>query len=176
VLFERDESRRYRAHVYRRDGVVLLLPGYDRKWRVPHDLAHFAVERALRMTSGVFGTIAAGGVFPNMRIVEGRARHDAARTSARVLRENSAQLGAAELLAGVVHDSVERRDRSVLVSRARGAWESVREEPFPYSPAQLSAAADALDELAARWTGPTFDVVWPQPPRDIRSTSKASSS
>jgi hypothetical protein len=35
------------ATIRRDDGVVLELPGYDRKYRVPHDLAHAATEHAL---------------------------------------------------------------------------------------------------------------------------------
>jgi hypothetical protein len=176
VVFERHEPRRYRSLVYRDDGVVLLLPGYDRKWRVPHDLAHFAVERELGLTDGVFGSIAAGGVFPNMQVVAGRKRHDARRRSDRVLRDNKKSLAIAEVLAGVVHDAVERQDRSELYQRARGAWGVLHEEPFPYSPAALIAAADTLADLTAQWTGRVLEVEWPQPPRAIRSTSRASSS
>ena len=160
VEFERCEPRGYRSFVHRDDGVVVLLPGYDRKWRVPHDLAHFAVERELRMTSGVFGSIAAGVLFPNMQVVSGRPRHDAKQRSERVMRENGPTLRDAELLAGLVHDAVERRDRRELMSRARGTWGMVHEEPFPYSLAALTAAADALEELAGQWTGPTLEVEW----------------
>jgi hypothetical protein len=176
VVFERYEPRRYRSLVYRDDGVVLLLPGYDRKWRVPHDLAHFAVESEFALTGGVFGSIAGGGVFPNMQVVAGRPRHDAGQRSDQLLRENKTSLAIAEVLAGVVHDAVERRDRGELYQRARGAWGVLREEPFPYSPAALEAAADTLAELSARWTGRTLEVEWPQPPRAMRSTSSASSS
>jgi hypothetical protein len=176
VVFERHEPRRYRSLVHRDDGVVLLLPGYDRKYRVPHDLAHFAVERELRLTGGVWGTIAAGGVFPNMQVVSGRTKHDARQRSERVIRENRHELGTAEILAGVVHDAVERGDRGELCQRARGAWGVLNEEPFPYPDEALTAAADTLEDLAARWTGRTFEVEWGQPPRAMRRTSRASSS
>jgi hypothetical protein len=161
VLFERCEPRGYRSFVHRDDGVVLLLPGFDRKWRVPHDLAHFAAERELRLTGGVFGSIAVGVVFDNMRVVSGRPRHDAKQRSERLLRENGRAIGVAEVLAGVVHEAVEHRDRSELFQRARGAWGVRHEEPFPYPDAALTAAADTLEELAARWTGPTLEVEWP---------------
>jgi hypothetical protein len=160
VVFERHEPRRYRSLVYRDDGVVLLLPGYDRKWRVPHDLAHFATERELRMTDGVFGSIAAGGVFPNMQVVSGRTRHDARQRSARLLKENTRSLGLAELLAWVVHEAVERRDRTDMVQRARGGWGIMHADPFPYPPETLTAAADALEELVAGWTGRRLEVEW----------------
>ncbi|TDV47055.1 hypothetical protein [Actinophytocola oryzae] len=176
VVFERYEPRRYRSLVYRDDGVVLVLPGYDRKWRVPHDLAHFATERELRLTDGVWGSIAAGGVFANMQVVAGRKRHDARQRSERVLKANSRSLAIAEVLAGVVHDAVEHRDRRELYQRACGAWGVLHEEPFPFPAHALTAAADTLEELAARWTGRTLEVEWGQPPRAMRRTSRASSS
>lgn len=160
MVFERYEPRHYRSFLHRDDGVVVMMPGYDRKWRVPHDLTHFAVERELRMTDGVFGSIAAGVVFPNMTVVSGRPRHDAAQRSERVARENKRALGVAEILAGVVHDAVERRDRSELFQRARGAWGVLHEESFPYPAEALTAAADALEELAGQWTGRTLEVEW----------------
>lgn len=174
--FERDELRWYRSVLHRDDGVVLLFHGYDRKWRVPHDLAHFAVEQALRLDGGVFGGIAAGALFPNMDVLSGKRRHDAKRRSERVLRDNQKSIGVAEVLAGAVHDAVEQRDRGELVARARGAWGVFSTEPFPYAPAALMTAADALDELADRWTGRTLSVKWSQPPRAMRRTSSASSS
>jgi len=59
------------ATIHRRDGVVLELPGYDRQFRVPHDLAHAVTERELGLARGVFGSIAGGGVFDNMHVTTG---------------------------------------------------------------------------------------------------------
>ena len=160
VEFERDESGWYRSVLHRDDGVVLLFHAYDRKWRVPHDLAHFAVERTLRLDGGVFGSIAAGALFPNMDVLSGKLKHDAKRKSEQVLKANAKPLGISEVLAGVVHEAVEHRDRRELVARAHGAWGVFSTEPFPYPPEALTTAADALDELAARWTGRTLTVEW----------------
>jgi hypothetical protein len=74
------------ARIHRHDGVVLLLPSYSRKWRVPHDLAHAAAERELGLGGGEFGCIAAGAVFDNMRVAEGKPRHDAKARSTRILK------------------------------------------------------------------------------------------
>ncbi|MDQ2846656.1 MAG: hypothetical protein M3Y77_09975, partial [Actinomycetota bacterium] len=53
------------------------MPPSDRKFRVPHDLAHVAVERDLGQADGVSGTVMAGGLFDKPRIVAGgRRRHD----------------------------------------------------------------------------------------------------
>lgn len=163
VDFERDESGWYRSALHRDDGVVLLLHGYDRKWRVPHDLAHFATESALRLAGGVFGSIAAGAMFDNMNVLSGKLKHDAKRRSEQVLKANEKSLGLSEVLAGVVHEAVEHGDRSELVARAHGAWGVHNTEPFPYPPEALTAAADELEELAGRWTGSTLTVEWVSP-------------
>jgi len=64
--------------IYRGGGVVVELPSYSRKHRVPHDLAHAVAEREFGLAGGVFGSIAAGAMFDNMRMPAGRPRHDAA--------------------------------------------------------------------------------------------------
>lgn len=71
------------------DGVVVWLPSYSRKWRVPHDVAHAVTERELGLAQGVFGSIASVAVFDNMQVVSGRPRHDARAVSARILRSNA---------------------------------------------------------------------------------------
>jgi len=45
ITFTRALSGSTLATIRRGDGVVLELPGYDRKYRVPHDLAHAVTER-----------------------------------------------------------------------------------------------------------------------------------
>jgi hypothetical protein len=82
------------ATIQRRDGVVVELPGYDRKFRVPHDLAHAVTERGLGLSRGVFGSIAGGGMVGNMRVLTGRPRHDAAERSRRPGTARTARLAA----------------------------------------------------------------------------------
>src|SRR6185436_8690741 len=124
VVFVRGPTGSTVATVHRAVGVSLLLPGYDRKHRVPHDLAHYATERALEMPGGVFGAIAAGGVFENMRVVGGKPRHDAAARSKRLLDAHRQTLGMAELLAGVVHRAIEDGTPEQTTMLVRGAWQS----------------------------------------------------
>lgn len=64
---------------------MVELPSYSRTHRVPHDLAHAVAEREFGRADGVFGSIAAGAVFDNMRVIAGRPRHDAAARGRRVL-------------------------------------------------------------------------------------------
>jgi hypothetical protein len=63
VEFRRGEGWEYSVQIHRPDGVVVSLPGAGGRWPVPHDLAHFATERALRMPGGVFGSAASGAMF-----------------------------------------------------------------------------------------------------------------
>jgi hypothetical protein len=149
ITFARVESGSTVATIRRGDGVVLELPGYDKKYRVPHDLAHAVTERELGMAGGVFGSIAGGGVFSNMRVLAGRERPDAADRSSRLLAANKAELGVAEVLAGVVHDAVEDGRTATAVADARRVWGILSAEPFPWTESRLTAAIEQLTRLAA---------------------------
>ncbi|HET9142265.1 hypothetical protein [Actinophytocola sp.] len=152
-MFTKGAGRDYWCHVHRPDGAVVFVPSFDRKHRVPHDLAHVATESALGIEDGVFGSIMAGALMGDMRVVSGGRRHDARQRSEKILRANTASraLTVAEVLAAVVHDAVESGKRGDLHGWARRHWGSVRQEPFPYTAAQLAAARRLLEELAARW-------------------------
>lgn len=153
--FHRTDSRGGYAVIIRRDdGLVVRLPGYDRTWRVPHDLAHFVAEREFRLDKGVFGSIAAGAMFSNMAVVEGRPRFDAKVRSRAVLRANTAEIGLAELLVDVVHQAVEHGQRfEGALAGLRAAWGVLREGPCPLPPDALRRALTILSDLAERWQG-----------------------
>ena len=165
IVFTRQPQGECLARIYRNDGVVVLLPSYSRKWRVPHDLAHAVAERELGLSRGVFGSIASGGVFKNMRIVEGRPRHDAAARSARILRANSRDITVAEVMAGAVHDAVEYGSATDPVARAREGWGVVEARPFPWIDADFAHAVDTLSSLARRWevmgADGALELTWP---------------
>ena len=164
VTFARGARGSTLATVHRRDGVVLELQGYDRRYRVPHDLAHAVTESALGMDRGVFGSIAGGAVFASMRVVTGRPRHDAAERSRRLLAANTSTLGIAEVLAAVVHHAVEHDDASVVLDRARRSWGVFSAAPLPWTTPDLTVAITRLTCLADAFgrTG-TLDVQWPDP-------------
>ncbi|MCU7727020.1 hypothetical protein ODJ79_25105 [Actinoplanes sp. KI2] len=163
ITFARGLSGSTLATIRRGDGVVLELPGYDRRYRVPHDLAHAVTERELGMAGGVFGSIAGGGVFDNMRVVSGRPRHDAAERSKRLLAANKRSLGIAEILAGVVHDAVEH-DATSTMERLRRSWGVFSTEPLPWSAEEVAAAVAMLGELAVDFEA-TGKVVFTWPDR-----------
>lgn len=159
VTYRAESPRECSTVVRRADGVVLSLPPAGRKWRVPHDMAHAATEIALRMRDGVFGTIAAGGLFDGMRVLEGRTRHDAAARSERLLKANAASLTDAELLAWVIHDSVERHEDQPPWEAIRRVWASRHPEPPPWTQQQVAEAQELLRDLDRRWHSHARDGV-----------------
>jgi hypothetical protein len=153
VHFHRTDGRGGYAVLMRRDdGLTVRLPGYDRKWRVPHDLAHLVAEREFQMSYGVFGSIAAGAMFSNMAIVNGRQRYDTGARSRAVIKAHGAELGLAEVLAGVVHASIEQDLAPELAARRlQEAWDTMRPGPCPYQVAHLRRCIVVLSELGLRW-------------------------
>lgn len=165
IVFTRGVAGFSTATIHRNDGVVVELPSYSRTHRVPHDLAHAVAEREFGLADGVFGSIAAGAMFDNMRVVAGRPRHDAAARNRRVLAAHQRALTVAELLAGVLHDAVEHGRIRSAPAKARHDWGIVNETPLSYTDRQVLAAVEALAELAARWdglpVGGTLEFRWP---------------
>lgn len=153
VQFHRiDGNGGYAVIIRRDDGLTVRLPGYDRKFRVPHDLAHFVAERELGLAYGVFGCIAAGAMFGTMSIIEGRPRYDARARSRAVLRAHAAELGLAETLSGEVHQAIERGlDFPAAYRRVQNAWGVLRTGPCPYPAATIRRTLDVLVELGNRW-------------------------
>ncbi len=164
MVFTRIAGGECVATIYRRDGVVVQLPSYSRKHRVPHDLAHAVVERELGIAGGIFGTLAAGGLFANARVIAGRPRPDAARRSDRVLRANGPEIGVSELVSGVLQDVVEHGRTGDAAARVRQAWSVVPDLP-PYPDGRVRAAAAVLDDLGRQWQtvapGGTLEFFWP---------------
>ena len=151
--------------IHRADGVVFELPSFSRKHRVPHDLAHAATERELRMSNGVYGLIAAGHIFPTMTLVGGKLRHDAKARSERVWKAYGSSITAAEVLAGAVHHAVESGQSRDVLDHARRSWGMVEQDPFPWTAADVTRALTALRELGEQWESVGVDecleFFWP---------------
>jgi hypothetical protein len=153
------------AMIYRNDGVVVALPSFSRKHPVPHDLAHAVAEREFGLVDGVFGSIGAGAMFHNMRVVAGRPRHDAVARSKRILAANTEAIIVAEIMAGVLQHAVDGTAETKAAQSARHDWGIVREDPFPWTDTQVNTAVDTLRELGRRWValsrGEGLEFLWP---------------
>ena len=62
------------TQVLRDDGVSLEVQSFDRTSTFPHDVAHYIVERELKLEHGFWGCVASGGVFGSVRVIAGRRR------------------------------------------------------------------------------------------------------
>ena len=126
VEFFKPEGRRYRSVLRRRDGLLIELDGggYNKVGgaarELPHDLAHFVVEDGLGLDAGLWGVLAAGGMFGHAKVIEGRRPPHAAKRAQAVVDRAGDRLNQAEILTRVVCDqALEGADRDVHRLRAR---------------------------------------------------------
>jgi hypothetical protein len=154
------------AEFVRPDRVTVRLASYDRTGVVPHDLAHLVVEKALRLTTGLWGSLAAGAEFDSAEIVAGRLRHDHRARSTALRKTNDRDLRLAEMLVGAVLNDVE--GRGGLDHQIAGAWAIHRPGRAAPPPAIAKTAADELKDWARRWHAlrPSDHVTlnWPTAP------------
>jgi hypothetical protein len=175
--------RRFPGHtvaysvIERDDGVVYRMQGSAPGAKLPHDLRHFVVERELRITDGLWGSIAAGIVYTSMEHERGRRPPHSAERSADLKRVQRQPVMRAGLLADLVEavamldspsdDDIRRLTReklSVIPVTEPGA-DAADAAPLP---AVLARAARALQVEAARWArlrvGGELVYSWPAAP------------
>ncbi len=164
VTFPRlaDHQRGY-AVIERDDGVVYRMDGFTVMGpELPHDLRHLIVERELRLTDGIWGSIAAGTVYASMEHVRGRRPPHSEDRSDQLKRVQRDRILRAELLANLVEAVAGLADQSDAeirrLTRAKLSVIPVKEpgaDPAALIQAQppeaLAAAARALQVEAARW-------------------------
>ncbi|GAA2591107.1 hypothetical protein SMC26_06560 [Actinomadura fulvescens] len=171
VIFHRLAEAIYFSTAARDDGVTVMVPGYDRTSPVPHDLAHFVAEHEFGLDRGFWGSVAAGAMFTNMKVVEGRRRPHADERSKRILKANGMWVGASEALAGAVHDAVEEgHTPEHALAALRRMHGVVSTEPLPIKVADVERAIGALRAAAARWAevpvGEGMALQWRLPVHD----------
>ena len=166
VTFPRlpDHERAW-ALVERDDGVVYRLYGGTAGPRLPHDIMHLVAERELRISDGIWASIAAGVVFDSMHHVSGRRPPHAAERSKALLRGFREQGLRAELLADLV-SSAATLDTMTLDKIKRLAATKLSVLPdTDVDPVVIAAAARALQVEAARWArlriGEELSYDWP---------------
>lgn len=158
ITFIKDPGPRYRSHLRRPDGVVveLLGGGYNKVGgaakRIPHDLAHFVIEDEFAMRSGLWGTLAAGGLFAptNTRVIAGRQPPHAAHKAREIVKQADEELKRAEIVVRAVADLALLAERFNDVA-AFNAATGERWALEGATPERLAAACERLREGAQQW-------------------------
>ena len=95
------------------------MQGVGHTFELPHDIAHFVVERGLGQSAGFWGSIAAGAVFPTMKYESGRRKPKAEERSKSVVKANAAALSEAEVLVSAFTAAAEgRRENAPAIAIA----------------------------------------------------------
>jgi hypothetical protein len=166
------DERRYETVVRRPDGVCFRVTGVGHMFAIPHDLAHLAIEEALQLNRGFWGSIADGAVFDSMAHVSGRRRPGATARSAEVLRANQRHLTEAEVLVRIFNDALQEGhgpESAELRARLRDhQWPPPGDPPRQFTDAEITAACAAWRRMLALWqrspVGGTLEFTWPTGP------------
>jgi hypothetical protein len=148
-----DSDGRYKTLITRDDGVIFSLRGVGHNFAIPHDVAHFVIEKALGLHAGFWGSIADGAVFPTMNYESGRRKPKAAERSKAVMKANARKLVEAEVLVRVFNDTIEQGHRetsSVLVSRLRERC-CQGQEPSLATQAKIPKVYLAYHDVQSNW-------------------------
>jgi len=159
------------AVVERDDGAVYRLYGGQAGPQLPHDIVHFVVERELHIPDGIWGGIASGLVFDSMQHVSGRRPPHARERSRELLSAFRRRGLRAELMADFVQ-AVARLDHpsdTQIMTLAATQLSVLPDAGADVEPAEVAAAAQALQVEAARWArlrvGEELSYDWPREAR-----------
>jgi hypothetical protein len=169
VTFPRlpDHERGY-AVVERDDGAVYRLYGGQAGPRLPHDIMHFVVERELQIRDGIWGGIASGIVFDSMQHVSGRRPPHARERSGELLAGFRRPGLRAEVLANFVQcvAGLDHPSDIEIMTLAATRLSVLPDPDADVEPAEVAAAAQALQVEAARWArlrvGEELSYDWPR--------------
>jgi hypothetical protein len=167
LIFTRLDASRYVSRITRADGVAFMVNGVGHMFQIPHDLAHFAVESALQLPNGFWGSVAAEAVLPSMTHIGGRRKPRAEERSSVVLKTNAAHLGEAEVLVRIFNTACEKKQsdselRRLLADRRMSPEHSIHQ----ISDAQVAAVRAAWAEINEKWRhlqiGGELRLSWPE--------------
>jgi hypothetical protein len=167
ITFTKTGARTYEVYARRDDGVTLRVRTPDKPLTIPHDFAHYVVERGLNMEGGFWGSIAAGAVFGTVQVVSGRQPPHAAERSAALIKASYREQAAAELYVAVMQAVAREgkgQDYRLVCSRLDEVWRPFR-WPRPHVTAEDALrVCRALREAEERWlalpVGESVTVSW----------------
>lgn len=163
VTFTRLVGPRYAIDVLRESGPpagMRVAPTFDE--HVPHDLAHFLVEREFGLKLGIFGQLAAGGDAGTFWAAPADRTARLAQRAHRLQVTGRGDLGRSERLVAVcVADWEHHTGRRSAPLLAAGALIDAAD----LTPARLAVVTAHLDRAAAHWhdlaAGQTMTFDWP---------------
>lgn len=168
ITFTRTGQGTYAVVALRDDSVVLAVPSYDRTSWLPHDLAHFVVERGLGLKRGFWGCVAAGALFPGVKVLSGRQPVHAAARSQTIIREMGQQGTEAEVLVGILVSLAEKDlggTWPVAQKLLNQAWRPGKPSRGPVSREEAHRVCIALRDAQLHWrglaAGESLTVCWP---------------
>ena len=159
-----DSQGRYETMIVRDDGVRFMLKGHDCAVAMPHDIAHFVVEKELGLDRGFWGRVAMGGVFPSMSYVDGRRKPKAAERSKSVVKADPDALADAEVLVRIFSDTIlEGHDETAPILTHRLKDRRMAQKGMATA-AQIAAVFARYGNLRARWgdlpVGGSIELRW----------------
>jgi hypothetical protein len=180
VTFPRlpDHERAY-ALVECDDGALYRLYGGQAGPQLPHDIMHFVVERELGIRDGIWGGIASGIIFDTMRHVSGRRPQHAQERSRELLAIFQSRGLRAEVLANFVQRvaGLDHPSDIQIMTLAATQLSVLPDADADVEPAEVAAAAQALQVEAARWArlrvGEELSYEWPQSALAARKRTRA---
>jgi hypothetical protein len=168
ITFTRTGEHTYTTVVLRDDSVRLEVPSYDRTFLLPHDLAHYVVERQLGLHRGFWGCVAAGALFPGIKVLSGRQPPHAAARSQSIIREAGQQGTEAEVLVSslvsLIHENRENDEAAARATLSR-VWRPSKPSREPLAVEEVQRVCQALRDAQQRWqalaVGESLTVSWP---------------
>lgn len=167
----RTEDRRYETTAVRADGVTITIGGHGFVHRMPRDLAHFAVEDALQLRHGFWGSLAAGALLAGARIADGQATAaGTSEKSAAIIEATAPFVAESRSLVATFDDIVDQRlearwpqvDPSLQTLTIRRGARLV-----PLTKTDVARVASAWRDLQARWDrvaiGGQLELDWHAP-------------
>jgi hypothetical protein len=167
ILVTRVDARRCQTRAIREDGVAVVIEGYPPTRRLPHDLAHFAVEDALQSRHGFWGNVAAGAILQRMTLVDAGVGADALERSRALARSSASAIADSEALVAalgdVIEDGLDARWPNVKppcdrLAVRRGA------RSVPLTKSDVARVASTWRVLKARWEalpiGGVLELAW----------------
>jgi hypothetical protein len=150
----RFDQGKYETVITRADGVSYSLKGVAHTFAIPHDLAHFLVEKTLRLDRGFWSNVADGAVFKTMSYLGGRRKPKAAERSEQLLKDNAAALNEAEVLVRILNDTIEQghAETSPLLRERLGRRLARPGLQFRrFSDAEIREVYAAYADMLAKW-------------------------